>query len=122
LGSGYGKHWGFNVPQLYQSPSAPQQRPYAILVSREQLAEMMAGAGGSANDGEIVLAQPNFVKKINPQFHHDPYAAAHYPQQFYQPPAMKYGQYQYHPADIQQRRPPFHFRPYHPDFVNPYFY
>jgi hypothetical protein len=81
---------------------------------------MMGGAEGAINNGEVILAQPNFVKQTQPQIQ-DPFASLF--QQYYQPPTPKYGQYRYHPAAIQQRRPPFPFRPYHHGYhANPYFY
>ena len=118
---------GLNVPHVYQSSAGAPQRPYGIIVTREQLAAMMSGAEGSLNDGDVVLAQPNFWKhQTQPQVVQDPYADFY--QRYYQPetPDMKYDQYRYHPAAIQQRRPPFPFRPYPHGYQqsvgNPYFY
>ncbi|KAI9561324.1 hypothetical protein GHT06_012280 [Daphnia sinensis] len=104
LGSGYGRpYWGLSVPQFQG-----QQRPYGILVTREQLAAMMgASAGPSMDDGQVVVVQPSFVGQAKPQ---DPFAAIY--QQLYQQSQLsgvrpasssKYGRYRALP--VHQKQP-----------------
>uniref|UniRef100_A0A0P6E486 Uncharacterized protein n=2 Tax=Daphnia magna TaxID=35525 RepID=A0A0P6E486_9CRUS len=100
LGSGYGRpFWGLSVPQFQG-----QQRPYGILVTREQLAAMMGASAPSMDDGQVVVAQPSFVGQAKPQ---DPFAVIY--QQLYQqskPTGVRpAGRYRALPVAVQRKQP-----------------
>ncbi|XP_059350597.1 keratin, type I cytoskeletal 10-like [Daphnia carinata] len=106
VGPYYGRpFWGLSEPQFQE-----QQRPYGILVTREQLAALLSGSAQPMNDGQVIVAQPSFVGQAKPQ---DPFAAIY--QQLYQqsqsfgvqPAAPKYGRYRALPV---QHKQPMHLK------------